>query len=73
MPRANIYIRNEDWEKWKEIPDKSRWVAAALRGTDLPKFVKADEERKEIEKVLEPFIQKKKEDYKFPPSAASGL
>lgn len=30
MPRANVYIRNENWEQWQALPDKSDFVNAQL-------------------------------------------
>ena len=30
MPRASIWIRNEDWEKWQEIDNKSLLISRAI-------------------------------------------
>lgn len=30
MPRVNIYIRNEDYEKWKSIPGKPEFIHEAI-------------------------------------------
>lgn len=36
MPRVNIYIRNEDYDKWQAINDKPSWIAINLNGGVLP-------------------------------------
>ena len=30
MPRANIYIREDDWDKWQAIEKKSEFIRNAL-------------------------------------------
>lgn len=30
MPRTTVYIRNEDWEKWKILPNKSEIISKAI-------------------------------------------
>lgn len=30
MPRTTVYIRNEDWEKWKVVSNKSQLISEAL-------------------------------------------
>ena len=31
MPRTTVYIRNEDWEKWKALENKSEAISRLLR------------------------------------------
>lgn len=57
MPRVNIYIREDDWQKFQAIEDRPLWLSHALRNTDVPKVNKAITERKEIEKVMKPFMK----------------
>jgi len=35
MPRVNIYIRNEDYDKWLEIKDKPEFISTAINKLDL--------------------------------------
>lgn len=30
MPRANVYIHVDDFEKWQTIPNKSDWIHKQL-------------------------------------------
>lgn len=30
MPQANVWIREEDWEVWKAIPDRPKWLHGQL-------------------------------------------
>ena len=44
MPRVNIYIRNEDYQKWLAIADKPEWLHMAInarvfKGVELGKPV----------------------------------
>lgn len=35
MPRVNIYIRNEDYDKWKAIEGKPEWLHGQITGEEL--------------------------------------
>jgi len=37
MPQVHTYIRNEDMELWKSLPNKSEFIHNALNGFDLRK------------------------------------
>lgn len=56
MPRVDIWIRKDDFEKWTAIEDKPRWIHDALRGTGK-EYPKAVRERKEIERILKPAFE----------------
>ena len=30
MPQTTVYIRKDDWEDWKRVPNKSEFIAMAL-------------------------------------------
>ena len=30
MPKITVYIRNDDYIKWKQVPNKSEFISAAL-------------------------------------------
>ena len=32
MPRTTVYIRNEDWAKWKAVGNKSELISQSLNG-----------------------------------------
>lgn len=39
MPRVNIYIRNDNQDRWEAITDKSAWVNAMLEASAPNKVV----------------------------------
>lgn len=67
MPRANVYIRNEDWEAWQNIEDKPGWLHDGLtkgivtippKSVPLKKLVPMTEED-ETHQIANPFACKK--------------
>lgn len=32
MPNATVYIRQEDWDTWQTLGNKSQWLSDALNG-----------------------------------------
>lgn len=54
MPKATVYIRNEDWDRWQEIGNKAQLIHDALhglapisdRGQHNPEFLEKEEEVK---------------------------
>lgn len=58
MARANIYIRKEYELRWAAIEDKSAFVNLALAGTDVPIVNSAIKQKKEIEEILKPHLEK---------------
>ena len=49
MPRTTVYIRNEDWDKWKALENKSEAISMLLRE----------------KKGVEPVARQKKDNIKF--------
>lgn len=43
MPRVNIFIRKEDWDRWQAIPDVPEWIHKGLVGKSV-----ADKEVKQV-------------------------
>lgn len=43
MPRVNIFIRKEDWDRWQAIPDVPEWIHDGLLGKSA-----ADKEVKQV-------------------------
>lgn len=43
MPRVNIFIRKEDWDRWNAIPDVPQWIHNGLIGKSV-----ADKEVKQV-------------------------
>lgn len=33
MPKATVYIRNEDWDRWQALQNKADFIHEALKGT----------------------------------------
>lgn len=81
MPRVNIYIRNEDHQKWLAIADKPAFIHDAL--LTFAQGSKSLKIRTNIAQTLEGANKAKQvkgaqnnptsKPYKFPPSAASML
>lgn len=40
MPRTTVYIRNEDWDKWKLIENKSELLSQAINRSVISPVVK---------------------------------
>lgn len=35
MPRVDVWIRKEDWEKWKAITNKPEFISQAIKHAKL--------------------------------------
>lgn len=44
MPNVTVYIRNEDYEKWKALPHKAKYVSMMIN--DLPYIKPVEKELK---------------------------
>lgn len=60
MPQKTFYLRVEDEDLWKGIEDKAQFIHDALHSTDINKYIVAVRERKEIKKIMKPFLENMK-------------
>lgn len=44
MPRVNLYVRNEDREKWDAIKNKAKWLHAALNTSIVEMAINQDKD-----------------------------
>ncbi len=54
MPRTTVYIRNEDYEKWKLIKNKSEMISQAINRSEISSMVQKNGKAKLVHKVHAP-------------------